>query len=126
MSAGYRAALAVSEGDFEVSVAFYGRLRDLAGQDAMTVRLAEGSRTRQLLLKFFNYLPEARGESLVESWDDTYRVDDSGTPWLTTHKVYRPRRDWNLRLNGRNLEYSGGLEQTVNPGDELSIFPPGR
>jgi molybdopterin converting factor small subunit len=31
-----------------------------------------------------------------------------------------------MRLNGRNLEYSGGLEQTVNPGDELSIFPPGR
>jgi molybdopterin converting factor small subunit len=126
MSAGYRAALAVGEGDFDVSVAFYGRLRDLAGRDAMTLRLAKGSQTRQLLHKFFNYLPDARGEALVESWDDTYRVDDSGTPWLTTHKVYRPRRDWNLRLNGRNLEYGGGLERTVNPGDELSIFPPGR
>jgi molybdopterin converting factor small subunit len=126
MSAGYRAARAVGEGDFEVSVAFYGRLRDLAGRDAMVMHLAEGSRTRQLLNKFFNYLPEARGEALVGSWDDSYRVDDSGTPWLTTHKVYRPRRDWNLRLNGRNLEYSGGLEQPVSPGDELSIFPPGR
>jgi molybdopterin converting factor small subunit len=92
----------------------------------MTLRLAEGSRTRQLLHKFFNYLPEARSEALVESWEDAYRTDDSGTPWLTTHKIYRPRRDWNLRLNGRNLEYSGGLEQPVGPGDELSIFPPGR
>jgi molybdopterin converting factor small subunit len=126
MSAGYRAARAVDEGDFEVPVAFYGRLRDLAERDAMVMRLAEGSRTGQLLHKFFNYLPEARGEALVESWEDTYRNDDSGTPWLTTHKVYRPRRDWNMRLNGRNLEYSGGLEQPVGPGDELSIFPPGR
>jgi molybdopterin converting factor small subunit len=126
MSAGYRVARAADEGDFEVSVAFFGRLRGLAGQDLMKLRLAEGSRTGQLLHKFFNYLPEARGEALVESWEDAYRTDDSGTPWLTTHKVYRPRRDWNLRLNGRNLEYSGGLEQPVAPGDELSIFPPGR
>jgi molybdopterin converting factor small subunit len=126
MSAGYRAARAVDEGDFEVPIAFYGRLRHLAGRDAMVLHLAEGSRTRQLLYKFFNYLPEARGEALVEGWEDAYRTDDSGTPWLTTHKVYRPRRDWNMRLNGRNLEYNGGLEQPVGPGDELSIFPPGR
>jgi molybdopterin converting factor small subunit len=126
MSAGYRAARTVDEGDFEVSVALFGRLRDLTGRDAMVVHLAEGSRAGQLLHKFFNYLPEARGEALVESWEDAYRTDDAGTPWLTTHKVYRPRRDWNMRLNGRNLEYGGSLEQPVGPGDELSIFPPGR
>jgi molybdopterin converting factor small subunit len=126
MSAGYRAARAVDEGDFGVPVAFYGRLREVAGRDRMVLHLAEGSRTRQLLYKFFNYLPEARGEALMESWDDTYRTDDSGTPWLTTHRVYRPRRDWNLRINGRNVEYSGGLEQLIGAGDELSIFPPGR
>jgi molybdopterin converting factor small subunit len=126
MTAGYRAAREVDEGDYDVGVALFGRLRGLAGTDALTLRLVEGNRTRELLHKFFNYLPEARSEVLVESWEDAYRTDDTGTPWLTTHKVYRPRRDWNLRLNGRNLEYSGGLEQPVRPGDELSIFPPGR
>jgi hypothetical protein len=49
MSDGCRAARAVDEGDFEVSVAFYGRLREIAGRDAMVLHLAEGSRTRQLL-----------------------------------------------------------------------------
>lgn len=126
MSAGYRAARAADEGDFDVSVTLFGRLRTVAGRDAMRLRLADGSRTGQLLHKFFNYLPEARSEALVESWEDAYRTDDAGTPWLTTHRVYRPRRDWNLRLNGRNLEYGGGLFQPVGPGDELSIFPPGR
>ncbi len=47
-------------------------------------------------------------------------------PWLTTQRVYRARRDWNIRLNGRNVEYLEGLTTPVHAGDEMSVFPPGR
>jgi len=126
MTAGYRVARALDEGDYAVTVALFGRMRQLTGSDKLTVHLGEDGRTGQVLHKFFNYFPETRSEVFDIGWDDDYRLDEQGTPWLMAHKVYRARRDWNIRLNGRNLEYIGGLTVPVHAGDELSIFPPGR
>ena len=126
MTAGYRAARALDEGDFSVEVALFGRLRDLTGRRKITVRLAESERAEHVLRKFFDYFPEVRAEVFDVGWDDDYRLDDRGTPWLTTRRVYRARRDWNIRLNGRNIEYAGGLTAPISPGDEVSVFPPGR
>lgn len=126
MALGYRAARAVDTGPTALTVKLFGRMRDIAGQAEMSLHVAEGGCSEQVLQKFFNYLPEARPEVLDMSWADAYRLDDQGTPWIETQRVYRPRRDWNIRLNGRNLEYSGGMRVPVNQGDELSIFPPGR
>ena len=126
MTAGYRAARALDEGDFSVEVALFGRLRDLTGRRKVTVRLAESERAEHVLRKFFDYFPEVRAEVFDVGWDDDYRLDDRGTPWLTTRRVYRARRDWNIRLNGRNIEYAGGLTAPISPGDEVSVFPPGR
>lgn len=126
MSAGYHAARALEAGDFTVPVSLYGRLRALVGVDEVLVRLNGGARAEHALRKFFNYFPETRGEVFDEGWVDDYRLDDRGTPWIRVEHVYRPRRDWNIRLNGRNLEYVGGLQVPVKPGDRLSVFPPGR
>lgn len=126
MALGYRAARALDSGATGITVKLFGRMRDIAGQAEMRLHVGEGGRSEHVLQKFFNYLPEARPEVLDMSWADAYRLDDQGTPWLETQRVYRPRHDWNIRLNGRNLEYSGGMHVPVHTGDELSIFPPGR
>jgi molybdopterin converting factor small subunit len=126
MSAGYRAARALDEGAAGVTVTLFGRMRELAGRDSVLVHVSENGRASQILRKFFDYYPEARGEIFDAVWEDGYRLDTAGTPWLFTRRVYRARRDWNIRLNGRNVEYVGGLAAPVSAGDELSIFPPGR
>jgi molybdopterin converting factor small subunit len=126
MTVGYRAARALDSGPTGITVKLFGRMRDIAGTTQMNLHVAEGGRSEQVLQKFFNYLPEARPEVLDTAWADAYRLDEQGTPWLETQRIYRPRRDWNIRLNGRNLEYSGGMKVPVHSGDELSIFPPGR
>ncbi|NOZ26818.1 MAG: hypothetical protein GXP39_02050 [Chloroflexi bacterium] len=126
MMAGYRVARALDEGEYQVTVSLYGRMRQLTQRERLTLRLAAGARGEHVLHKFFNYFPEAREEVFDVSWEGDYRLDDQGTPWLTVNRVYRPRRDWNIRLNGRNLEYVGGLMAPVRDGDEVSIFPPGR
>ncbi|MDX1687225.1 MAG: hypothetical protein R3248_04505 [Candidatus Promineifilaceae bacterium] len=40
-------------------------------------------------------------------------------------KQQRVRPGWRVLLEGRDVTY-GGLEQTIAPGDSLSICPPGR
>ena len=126
MALGYQAARAVASGPLTVTVKLFGRMRDIAGRHEMPLHVDEGGRSGQVLQKFFNYLPEARSDVLDATWADDYRLDEQGTPWLEARRVYRPRRDWNIRLNGRNLEYSGGMNITICDGDEVSIFPPGR
>ncbi len=126
MSTGYRAARALDEGDFDVTVTLFGRMRTLTGVKRLTIRLADGGRSEHVLDKFFNYYPEARSEVFDTAWEDGYRLDDAGTPWLITSKVYRARPDWKIRLNGRRIEFIDGLAAPVRTGDEVGIFPPGR
>ncbi len=126
MSAGYHAARAMEEGDFLLQVSVFGRLRSLIDAETVTIGLSEGSRSEHALRKFFDYFPETRSEVFDQLWRDEYRLDEQGTPWTRVSPVYRSRHDWNIRLNGRNLEYVGGLAAPVRPGDQLSIFPPGR
>ncbi|MCS6844912.1 MAG: protoglobin domain-containing protein [Caldilineales bacterium] len=126
MSAGYHAARDLESGDFAVPVSLFGRLRTLVGADEVVVHVDAGARAEHLLRKFFNYFPDTRQEVFDKAWVDDYRLDEQGVPWVRVEPIYRPRRDWNIRLNGRNLEYLGGLAVPVKPGDRLSIFPPGR
>ncbi len=126
MALGYRAGRALDEGPTHITVRLFGRMRDIAGSQSMILHISEGGRSGEVLQKFFNYLPEARPEVLDAAWTDSYRLDEQGTPWLETRRVYRPRRDWNIRLNGRNLEYAAGMQAPLCTGDEVSIFPPGR
>lgn len=126
MSAGYHAARELEAGEFRVPVTVFGRLRTLIGADQVLMGVGEGACSEHVLRKFFNYYPETRSEVFDDLWQDDYRQDEQGTPWLRVSRVYKSRHDWNIRLNGRNLEYVGGLQAPVKPGDEFSIFPPGR
>lgn len=126
MSAGYRAARDLDAGDFVLPVAVYGRLRTLIEAEEVCVQLGDGARAEHALRKFFNYFPELRCEVFDPVWLDDYRPDEEGAPWMRVRPAYRPRRDWNIRINGRNIEYAGGLAAPLKPGDRLSIFPPGR
>ena len=88
--------------------------------------MPEGARAETALQKFFNYFPQARTEALQLTWIGGERVDASGTPWFVPHKVYQVKPNWRVLLNGKELRYIGGTQVAVSPGDELSIFPPGR
>lgn len=128
MIEGYRSACALDNGDFGVTVSLFGRMRPLTGRHHLTIHLAEGEGRQMaaLLRKFFNYFPQARAEVFEQGWVGGERDDASGTPWFVAHPIYTVKPMWRVLLNGRDLSYLGGPTAPISPGDEVSIFPPGR
>ena len=126
MLTGYQTARALDSGDFSLRVSLFGRMRAVTGRRELTLRLSEGARVETALQKFFNYFPQARDEVFKTNWLDGFRLDATGTPWLTTERVYQVKPGWRVLLNGRDLAYLGGPGIPVSPQDEISIFPPGR
>jgi molybdopterin converting factor small subunit len=126
MLLGYEAARSWDQGDFDVSILSFGRVRNLIGRSEMRLRLGHGQQMSHLLRKVFNYFPEIRPEVFDVVWDSHDRLDEKGRTWLDLVPKYCSRRGWRVLLNGRNFVYAGGLEKEVQPNDEISIFPPGR
>lgn len=126
MLLGYQAARHWDQGEFPLKLSLFGRMRRLARQPILQMGVDEGTRVETVLKKFFNYYPQARPEVCDIDWLEGERVDEQGRPWLTVEKSYRVKPGWRLLLNGRDLAYHGGLEREVQPGDDVSIFPPGR
>jgi molybdopterin converting factor small subunit len=126
MISGYHAALALDSGDFAVKVSLFGRMRTITGAQKLDMHLSDGARIDTALQKFFNYFPHARHDVFDLTWLGGERLDASGTPWFVANKVYKVKPMWRVLLNGKDLSFIGGPEVTVSPGDEISIFPPGR
>jgi molybdopterin converting factor small subunit len=126
MILGYQSAQALDSGDFAVKVAIFGRMRQVMGGQELQLTLPQGASMALALRKLFNYYPQARSEIFELNWLGGERDDASGTPWFTVEKAYRLKAMWRVLLNGRDLSYLGGPDITVSPGDEISIFPPGR
>lgn len=126
MIRGYHTGLALDNGDFAVNVSMFGKMRHITGYQQLHLHLPDGARMDTALRKFFNYFPQARQDVFDVTWLGGERLDASGTPWFTAHKVYRVKPMWRVLLNGKDLSYIGGLDITVSPGDEISVFPPGR
>jgi molybdopterin converting factor small subunit len=128
MLTGYRSARELDGGDFGLKVVAFGRMRDVMGRHELTIHVPDGARIETALRKFFNYYPQARAEVLETGWQDGERLDATGTPWLTVTRTYRIKDHpaWRVLLNGRDLRYTGGLQTMISPGDQLSVFPPGR
>lgn len=126
MLQGYQSARAWDSGDFPVALSFYGRVRNYTKQETMTMHLPDGSQIDTLLARFFNYFPLARADVFDIEWQDKERLDERGTPWMVVEKSYRVRKGWRVLVNGRDIAYSSGLNQSIQPGDTVSIFPPGR
>jgi molybdopterin converting factor small subunit len=126
MITGYHTARALDRGEFPIKVSLFGKMRMVTGRQELKLCLPDGARLETALQKFFNYFPHAREEVFQIDWLGSERDDATGTPWFTTEKVYRIKSKWRVLLNGRDLAYIGGPKANVSPGDEVSIFPPGR
>lgn len=127
MLMGYQSAVEIDRGDFPLDVFFYGRLRQLTGATQMVINFSPGTRVKDVIKSLLNYYPQIRGEVFDIEWLEKERVDAKGIPWLTVEKAYilKPA-GWRLLLNGRGVEFVGGLERTIEPMDVLQIFPPTR
>lgn len=126
MLLGYRSALALDSGDFRVKISIFGKMRALLGGPELSLALPGGATMTLALRKLFNYYPQARAEIFDLHWLGGERDDATGTPWFTVEKAYRVKPMWRVLWNGRDLSYLGGPEVVISPGDEISIFPPGR
>ena len=126
MLLGYQTARDWDEGDFTVEIQAFGRIRPLIRCQSREIRMAAGETVAHLLTRFFNYYPQTQSEVFDVTWLEGERVDEKGTPWLTVHKQYQVKKGWRVLRNGRDVAYAGGLSQVVQPGDVISIFPPGR
>jgi molybdopterin converting factor small subunit len=126
MLLGYQAALDLERGDFDVRMTFFGRLRKYTRDGVLNMRLAHSERVEAALCKLFNYVPALREEIFDPAWAERERIDSTGAPWLTVRRAYRVKPGWRVLVNGRIIDYSGGLQVEVNPGTEIQVFPPGR
>lgn len=126
MLAGFRAAVELDRGDFTVPVSLFGTMRTITNRQRIDVNLPTGASVRVALQKFFDYFPQARQEVFQVNWQGGERLDASGTPWFVPHKVFVVKPMWRVLLNGKDISFSGGPETILQPGDALSIFPPGR
>ncbi|MCX8025626.1 MAG: protoglobin domain-containing protein, partial [Thermanaerothrix sp.] len=126
MLRGYQSALALGEGDVEINVTLYGRMRALIGREVITIKIFSGQTVLDILCKFFNYFPYVRSEALESQWETRYHEDARGNPWMDVEKVYRPRSGWRVLRNGRDITYLEREQWRLVGGDEVAIFPPGR
>lgn len=125
MTLGYRVARALDSGEVSIKLNLFGRLRPLVGQHELTVRAAEQTTTADVLRKFFDYLPQTRGEALDRIWREV-PPHHPDSLWPEVVPVYVPKHAWRVLLNGRDLRYHGGFRVPVHAGDTMAIFPPGR
>jgi molybdopterin converting factor small subunit len=123
MLMGYQAAIELGRGDLSIKISLFARLRTLLGTSEAMVHVNEGATVQDVLRKFFNYFPPIRNDALERGW---LSEDERESLWIEVVPVYRLKRGWRVLLNGRNVEYGGGLDQQAGVGDVVSIFPPGR
>jgi molybdopterin converting factor small subunit len=126
MLMGYRSGRDLDDGDFGVKVSLFGKMRTLTRQEQLALQLPHGANVNLLLQKFFNYHPQVRETVFEVGWVGGERLSAGGTPWFEPIKVHHIKPNWRVLLNGKDLAYIGGPQVTVSPGDEISIFPPGR
>ena len=127
MLLGYHSARDLEQGELALPVAFFGRLRALANTSRLELmHLNPGQTVDAALRKLFNYYPHLRDVVFDTAWEAGERVDETGKPWLMVARAYRARPGWRLLVNGREITYAGGLGRTLQAGDELQLFPPGR
>lgn len=124
MLLGYEVARELERGEFAVSIALYGRLREMAGQATLPVRAAAGDTLEDVLRRFFNYSPQVRAETLQPVWHSHEKEDAA---WIEVYQAYTPRPGgWRILLNGRNVAFDNGFATLISSGDTISVFPPGR
>jgi molybdopterin converting factor small subunit len=123
MLLGHRAASDLMHGDRLVRCIAYGRLRGLLPTHEVSVAVTPNGHLGDVLRKLFGAYPEVRAEVLDRVWDAQSSADPT---WPAVVPAYVPRPGWRVLVNGRDAQYSGGVEQPLVAGAEVSLFPPGR
>lgn len=126
MQTGFNAAVALDQGDDQVEMTLFGKLRTLTGLHTLDVAVPQGATVQDALRKVFNYMPAARSEVFDLEWQGGEVLDSRGTPWFQPLKHHRIKPMWRVLLNGRDISYLAGEATPVHAGDELHFFPPGR
>ena len=127
MLAGYEVARKVDDGPNTATVKLYGKLQGMARREEQIIHFHSDDTLGDVLRKFFNYHPALRQEFFEVAWRTP--EEDVEATWATDfEKVYIPRQGpyWRILLNGKEVRYHGGFQQPLNPGDIISLFPPGR
>lgn len=123
MHMGYEIGKALTDGEYIVPVKAYAMVRHHWGRDEVRVHFRPGERVAEVLRRLLDYVPELR----PIMFDSDYEAFDHDQDlWLRVRRNYRLRPGWRVQLNGKNLTFHGGFQQTLNPGDEITLFSPGR
>ena len=123
MALGYDIARDFETGDATINFSTFGRMRPIVDNDNFEMHANLGDLVRELLRKFFNYYPHARLEALDRIWISEEKEDSL---WIEVNPAYILKHGWRILLNGRDLEYAGGFDVSVQDQDSIAIFPPGR
>ena len=75
-------------------------------------------------VKFFATLRKATGEKSYESSAKNVGGILKEVPRLYGNGVSRYLKNCTVLVNGRNIAYLRGKRTRLEPGDEVSIFPP--
>jgi molybdopterin converting factor small subunit len=123
MLAGYQTARLLEEGELEVPVKAYGRVRQEWGRESIIIHFRAGDHVADILKKLVNYAPILREMLFAQEWRSD---EDDQNLWMRVEPVYSLRGNWRILINGRDLRYYGGFERALEDGDTLDLFPPGR
>ena len=123
MHTGYTIARALDDGAFSVHIQAFARLRDVMPHRLKQIHLYPGASLADLLRKLLNAVPALRPEMLDQQWNS---FDDDSDDWLRVEPIYTLRDGWRVLLNGKDVRYHGGFDQSLAPGDSVELFPPGR
>ena len=123
MHTGYMAARALDAGSFAVPIRAYARVRNVLPHPTMTVQVYKENTVGDLLRKLLGVAPALRDMMLEQSWQTE---DVEHDEWPRVEPVYTLRDGWRVLLNGHDIRYHGGFNQSLSAGDQVDIFPPGR
>lgn len=123
MHAGYETAVELDRGSHCIEVKAYAMVRVGWGQNKLDVHYSSGDRVVDVLRKVLDYSPRLRDVMFEKKWHSTDRDQDL---WETISLVYVLLAGWRVQLNGKNLQFHGGFQTELQPGDKLELVSPGR
>ena len=123
MNTGYEIACELDRGVHTVEVKAYAMARIGWGQESLTVHYTPGETVVDVLRKTLNYTPHLREVLFEKTWEAQDREQDL---WMTLSPIFVLRPGWRVQHNGKNLQFHGGFQTILEPGDRLELVSPGR
>lgn len=123
MHMGYEVGRSLLEGDQTIEIKAYAMVRHNWGRERLKVHFRPGETVADVLRKVLDFAPELRAVMFDEEWET---VEQERDLWVRVQKHYKLRPGWRVQRNGKNLTFHGGFNQALQPGDQITLFSPGR